>query len=132
MLSHTHTHVRQNETDTVPRVQVRRAFYLITGVERSQQHHGACGRTINVLVFGFQSRGAKESEGKGQQQKNWNRMREVSRVTRLGPSRTVWEPPTVPTLSLRLIVSSLKHDRGGSPVPEVTDEVWVVHLHLLC
>lgn len=36
--------------------------YLVTGVERSQQHHSSRRRTVNVPVFGFQSTGTKESE----------------------------------------------------------------------
>lgn len=82
--THTHTHTHQNEADIVllrdqnpPRVGVRPhsatdvkwVFYLITGVERRQQHHGTCRRTINVLIFGFQSKGAKESERNEEQQK---------------------------------------------------------------
>lgn len=55
----------------------------------------------------------------------------------------VWEAPTAPTAPtapppplppLSSGFSPLKPDPGSdpkSPVPEVTDEVWVVHLHLL-
>ena len=35
--------------------------YLVAGVQRGQQHHGASGRTVDVLVSGFQSAGSQES-----------------------------------------------------------------------
>lgn len=38
--------------------------YLVTGVQRSQQHDSSCGRTVNVLVFCIQSVRSQESETK--------------------------------------------------------------------
>lgn len=49
---------------TETRSQTTGGLYLVTNMQRSQQHHGSCGRTVDVLISGFQSIRAKESETK--------------------------------------------------------------------
>lgn len=93
----------------------KRVFYLVTGVQRSQQHHSPCRRTINVLIFGFQSGGAKESERKDEQQKKEKQKGRGQHSHTASPVQdSVGTSHSPRSLPFNLISSSLKQDPGSN------------------
>lgn len=129
-------------------------MYLIAGVQRRQQHRGTGWWTVDVLESGFQSAGSEESETKRSQNmnnlrcepfRNWSlkfltHTHTVTSVAQCGcvgifPQQlslvSVAASPLIPLTAFetRALLSRV---RICSPVSEVTDEIRMVHLQLLC
>lgn len=128
-------------------------MYLIAGVQRRQQHRGTGWWTVDVFESGFQSARSEESETKRSQNMNkpalWafqelklevSHTHTVTSVAQCGCVRiflqqlslvSVAASPLIPLTAFetRALLSQV---RICSPVSEVTDEIRMVHLQLLC